>query len=287
MNFITTFFQSIYRSATNIRWLRDMRGKPNSAWTYFFSFMLFVVLVQMITLMITVPRDTENMWRRTQVRIPEFSATVEEGILHVSDLEQPYIVEGEEGGGRFRFVVDTGSDTAISEDDVFDSTLDAGILITAEHMSFYDAESGQVRTQSFPRDAHWRFNRNDLVTFGDHFVGKILPFLIPLAIFFVFLFWSAGKLVYLLMVSLLVWVAGMFGGKEWKFPEVYAMGLYAITLPTIVHVVLAWAGVRLPFVYTILLFALMLSAVLLDNKKKKTTPKSKPRTKRKTTEKKK
>jgi hypothetical protein len=275
----------MYRSCTDLAWLRAQRKNENKAWAYFFSFMLFIILIQMLALLVTVPRSARQMWHRVQGNIPHFSAMVEEGRLSIDGLEQPFIFESEENGERFRMVIDTQSDVGISEEEVFDNTLDTGILITEGHMAFYDAESGHMQTQAFPQDAHWQFDRDDFVTFGDRFVGNILPFLIPLAIFFVFLFWSAAKLIYLLFVSLLVWLAGMFGNRSWEFTEVYIVGLYAITLPTLVNLLLAWLAVPFPFLYTIILFALLL-AVLFGEEKKKTTPKPQKKQKKARTQKK-
>lgn len=268
MLFLKNFFTSIYKSGTDIRWLRDMRDKPNSAWTYFFSFMLFIVLIQMLALMVTVPRGAKRIWYGSQGHIPEFTAIVEDGRLRVEDLEQPFVVESEKDGEQFRLVIDTQSDVALSEDEVFDDTLDAGIFITADQISFYDAESGQTRSEAFPRNATWRFNRSDTIMFGNRFVGTILPFLIPLAILFVFLFWSAGKLAYLVFLSFLIWIAGMFAGREWRYSEVYTVGLYAITLPTVIAVIFAWMSITLPFVYTIILLVMMFVAIFGTQSKK-------------------
>jgi len=99
-----------------------------------------------------------------------------------------------------------------------------------------------------------------------------LPLLIPALIFFVFIFWSIGKLIYLLIISFIVWIVGMFGKREWGFAEVYTMGLYAITLPTLISVLLVSIVWPVPFLYTILLLIFMIGALFVGMDKKTVAP---------------
>ncbi|MFH1286990.1 MAG: DUF1189 family protein [Candidatus Magasanikbacteria bacterium] len=279
MNFLKDFFTSVSRSMYDIRWMKERRGDTNKAWTYFFMFMILLVAIQSVAVMWAVPRGVRMFWETARQQIPEFHAEVVAGELFLSGFEQPFILEEYDNGEIFSVYIDTLTDESISPEQVFEDRVDTGVLITKDKLTAVEYGGLRTRGFSFREIDDMTFSGGQIIEWVDHFIESILPYMIPLLMIVLFLVWSGGKLIYLILVAFIVWFIAIFGKKEWKFGEVYTTGLYALTGPTILMSLFMWTGLRAPMLYTGVLMLYLLLVVFKAEKevavsiKRKSIPK--------------
>jgi len=270
MNFLKNFFTAVSKSVWDVQWLREQRKAGGRAWSYFFIFMLVIVLLQTVTLLWALPKGANEFWTEAKSEIPEFQADyTPEGGLLVEGVEQPYIFEEEDDGQSMYLYIDTLTTTTLAAEDIFPENIDIGILVTAQKATIYQESESKYETVVFRdiSDESWDFTNEDVVEWGDKILAWIVWILAPIITLFMFIFWSIGKLVFLAWASLLAWLIARFGGKKWEYKDVYTVGLYAITLPTLVNLLLMAVGQRIKYIYVLLLVGLLVWVMYAGNEK--------------------
>ncbi|MFH1286134.1 MAG: DUF1189 family protein, partial [Candidatus Magasanikbacteria bacterium] len=210
MNFLKEFFSSAYKSLYDITWLKTRRENTNKAWTYFFMFMILVVVIQSVAVMWAIPRGARMFWDTAREQIPEFHAEVSSGQLSLSGFEQPFILEEYEDGEIFSVYIDTITDEPLSPEQVFEDRVDTGFLITKNKVTAVEYGGLQTRGFSFKEMDDVSFSGGQIIDWVDHFIESILPYMIPLLMIVLFLVWSGGKLIYLILVAFIVWFIAIF-----------------------------------------------------------------------------
>jgi len=226
--------------------------------------MLVIVLLQTAVFTWAIPREVNNFWHEARNNVPEFVAEFENERLLVEGLDQPYVLDDvEEDGESYFLYVDTLTTTTLAAEDLFPEDVDMGLLVTSKKVTVYQKSDSKYETVVFTDvfEEPWSLNNEDVVWWGDKIVTWIIWVVAPLITLFMFIFWSIGKLAYLAFAALIAWVIGRMGSKKWEYKEVYTVGLFAVTLPTLITLVLRSFGQPKPFVYTLVLVGLLVWAM--------------------------
>lgn len=266
------FLRQVVQSLYNLRWISLRRHESNSAWSYALLFLFLITIVQFSPLLWEVPRAVRSIGDIVESDVPEFRAELRNGILSVYDVEQPFVRTYTDGDTSIVIVVDTVTTTPQDIRSLLPDEEAIGVLITATSMTTYEGYRSQGRIQEWRTMPDGEITRADLLRFWEKISGFIGYFFVPILMAIIFLSWAVGKLTYLAFVSIVVYIIALIGGRAWKYHEVFTVGLFALTLPTIFQVVSYWAELPLPWVYTLLLGIYMIGAVLVSPKEKDTSP---------------
>ena len=257
------FFNSFVKSLYDLNWLRARRTETGRAFSYFFLLVFFVSGLSLAPMIVNVARgDTvREVMTVMNEKVPEFTATVKDGKLLITDLVQPYIVRDKD----FVIVVDTvASDTLHLENFLVDGAK-SGVLISKEKVEMLDARNGQARSQSFSEMGNWSINRTQVSQKLDKFLSKPMLALYVLVIFILaYIVRTVATLVLVLIVSALVLMAVKTAKRSWRFKEIFSVGLFAVTLAVFISTALTGMQVGLPFVSFIVFFTWLSATVFME-----------------------
>ncbi|MFZ5966907.1 MAG: DUF1189 domain-containing protein [Bacillota bacterium] len=167
--------------------------------------------------------------------IPDF--TFQNGELEVY-AEMPMILE--EGEGAI-VVIDTTGQTDESILDDYDS----GVFLS-KHKLVSKENSIQTKEFDFSQIKEFDFNKQD--------VERWIPFLkwmSVIAVIFILLGTIIGKLISTLFISLLGLIVNGIAKARLEYGNIYKIGIYAITLPTIIKTVMGLVSIQIPFFFVI------------------------------------
>lgn len=224
-----SFFNSLYNSLYNFKWLRQQRDNTSWAWSYFFLLTFFVTGLIVIPTAFKYFSDAPN-WKATVSReIPEFQAQMKNGQLAVTGLSQPYIKKYD----KAVIVVDTVSTTTISvQQFVSDGAL--GILATKDRIEVYNPQDKTTKTEVFAAGNDFQIDRNFILNWTDKILNNKTLTLFTLAFSVViFLYLFVGSLLNIFFISLVFYYFGKKRNLDYKFKQVFCVGLFAVTLPMI------------------------------------------------------
>lgn len=262
------FLRTFYHSLFDIDWLRGQRGSAKAAWGYASLFIIVIAIIQILPVVLfAVPRGLQDVETTVRNDVPDFTAQLKGGVLTVTNLSQPFTREQTSDDINFRVVVDTVSTSSLSVGQfIKDKNRDVVILVTRSALSLYDGNSGQTDVENFSNSPDSTFTKTDLIGVFD----KIKEFGVPLiqiiiALAFVVLTYVA-KLFYLLILTLLVYVVARIRKWPWSYKELLTVGLFAITLPTLIQSIGRWFAWPLSPLYT-LVFLFLMYAVMIGEKK--------------------
>ena len=142
----------------------------------------------------------------------------------------------------------------------------SGILVTRTGATFYEASQSQTRIQEWRDVPNGTFTRTDLIAIVGKVTGVMGYLIAPFIMLFMFVFWGIAKLIYLAIVSLLVKIIALIGKRTWSYGEIFTVGLFALTLPTLLKLLLHWVYLPIAGAYTLILGGYMIAAVFLDGK---------------------
>ena len=252
MRWLDCFYKSLY----NFSWLKSQRNNRRDAWKYFFLLMIILTLVAVVPVFVGLPKAIGEL--KTKAKdLPEFKATLNAGTLAVTDLKQPFVFKDDE---NFVIVIDTESAAAPSLNN-FLAEGQSGILFSKEKVELFDNASGQSKEQSLKGMPNFAMGKTELVNNVDKYTG--VKFLIIFDVVFLLVIFAVNfftKLIGLLIALLIVLLAVKIAGKEWKFDELFNVGLYAVTLPILLGFALNLIGFTIS-VYFLAVLAFLLALV--------------------------
>lgn len=256
------FLKAFYRSLFDTMWLREQRLFVGRAWSYAILMIAIVGALQILPVVMRLPEIFKGL-QTAVVAMPDFTAHIENDQLRVEGLPQPYRAAFGSGAGTIELVVDTVSSTTPSIATIVTSSANV-VLITARDLTFYDQESGSTQVQSFAgmsggAEDKATFSKADVVKLGDRLVQIGPSVLGALIVFFFAVALVVGKILYLLVIAAIVYWATRARRNGWTFGQVFTVGLFALTLPTLIATIEFWLSWPMPFLYT---FVLVLILVL-------------------------
>lgn len=225
-----SFFNSLYNSLYNFKWLRQQRDNTSWAWSYFFLLTFFVTGLTVIPSAFKYFSEAPNWKARIIQEVPEFQAQMKNGQLEVKNLPQPYIKKSDNSV----LVVDTVSTGTLSIGQFLNGENKLGILVVKDHIEVYNPEDKKIKSQAFVAGEDVQFDRALVLEWAEKILSNKMLSLFTLgfsAIIFVYL--VAGNLITIFFVSLLFYQVSKRRDGNYKFKQVFNIGLLAITLPLI------------------------------------------------------
>lgn len=270
MQFLTSLYQSIY----HFSWLGVQKDNKGKAFSYSLFFLFLLVLLQFLPLMWGIPRQISALGHEFRNNLPDFEATVGNGALTVANLPQPYVKDLNIDGMVFRVAVDTVATTTPTIEEYKNGT-DTVVLLTREGYASYDKTADRTESQSWSIFATTStVTRSQVVSIIDKVSGTIGYFIAPLFIVGAYLVTVVGKLAYLAFISLVVWGISMIAKRAWTYGQVYTVGLYALTLPSLLQLLMFATGAFIPFLYTVVLVGYLIAAIWQEPRVPMTVPPS-------------
>lgn len=262
MFYIKAFLKSLY----NFKWIGQQKKDYRKATNYFIFFILFLsFFYSAFTTFVFVPK-IQNQVKNYLEQFPDFELQVENKKIVVSGLEQPFqkIIKQESNEVELFIFVDTiNSSSDYLSFSVSTSTQDR-IIITSSSFAFYGSK-GESTVESVEKFSDFIVNKNKIISFFDN--TKII-FIFSLILFFVF--FTFIKLINLGLVSLIVYIVCKRKNVELKFKNIFTVGLFALTGPSLFVAFMSIFGVGMVFLYSFLLF-LNLFFIFDDNKEEEKT----------------
>lgn len=263
------FFNSFAKSLYDLNWLRARRSELGKAFSYFFLLIFLYTGLTLAPAFVNFMRgDTvKEIKMALEQKVPDFTATVKNGELAITNLKQPYTWIDVEGQDRLMIVVDTVSTGTLRIEDYLQTHTKAmsGVLITKDRAEMFDIDKGQSRTQLFRDFPDFSFDRTQLIGWVNKFLSK--PMLFAYFLFFfamMYVVLGVWKLIFTLIISVIVMLIAKIAKKKWLFKEIYAVGLFAGTLAMVISAVLQGFDLVIPFIGTIAFLVWLGAAVLLD-----------------------
>jgi hypothetical protein len=223
-----------------------------------------------------LPKGIKEIRTVIDNKIPDsFVAEVKNGTLHIQGIEQPFYYNATADDSfkelsatsslknAFLMVIDTVNPTSsLSLNSLLDKNSASGVLVTQSQVEIYDAKTNRTQIQYIKDIPDGALTKNDIKQFAD----KLTNPLIAVILIFIFIAFYIGtiisKLVSILIVSVIALIVSSISGKTWKFGELFTVGLFAITLPSVLNSIATLVGVHIPYLFTLILLAFMLALVL-------------------------
>jgi hypothetical protein len=276
------FFKAFYNSIFDFRWLSAQRGTAKNGLAYFF------ILIFVITLGIGSFASWQaiKFYRIIKVefqnKIPDFQADFKGGKLKVTKLEQPYNFEyitpekKNFDAVRFFIHIDTVSTSTVAGVERLNSFIknktDIVALLTGEEIIFYDGnKGGQITINNFSEVPDTSFDKEKIKGFLDK-AGQYMPLVIFGIFIIAYISQAASKILFLAFWSLILLAVSKIAKKDWKYKELFSVGLFAITLPAIFSLFYFILGWYLPFAYILLYLIIMILVIFKAASKKEETP---------------
>jgi hypothetical protein len=253
MNIFKQFVKSIY----DINWLRERRNNKKEAIGYFFFLSFVISLIFGTWLSISMLNGWQTAKTSFRNDFPYFKAEMKSGQLFVSELEQPFFKETD----SVKLIVDTATSSNKNISDFIAAKEEKlVVLITAKDFSYFNPSQSKIETTLFKDAPNFLTNKDEIVNKADG-----AKWIIALVVFLIFVFcyiiFSIANIIFLLFWSLIVWVTARTTKKDWKYSDVLAVGVFALTTSALVDILLNLAGFKLPFLSVLVFLAFMLSII--------------------------
>lgn len=253
-----SFFSAFYKSLYDAEWLKAARLASGPAWRYFCLLVLVFSLVAIVPIGLEFRDFVHGLNRSFVTSAPDFQANLKGGKLTIERLEQPFVYRSAD----LIVIVDTVSTSSLAVEQFVTSTNVSTLLLTANRAELRDSRTGEGKVQTWSNLPDYSFSKNDVVAMIASLagpwstVGAILAIFIGLYVGFFIM-----KLYDILLVTLLVSVFARLSGRAMKFSELFTIGLYAGTLPSILGMIAILTGVGFSYLQFLALLAFMLAMV--------------------------
>ncbi|GKX28137.1 hypothetical protein SH1V18_06170 [Vallitalea longa] len=175
--------------------------------------------------------------------------TVSNGILDI-DMDKPLIVSQD---NEFIFIVDMTSEYDLN--DLVGYSI--GYLVTPERIIISQAGSPPMPLE-FKALSDFNINKESVLDMIQKFRGIVVGIIIFITI--------AGTILFNLFASLLLSVMGTISNSilnaNLSYSELYKIGIYALTLPAIIILILNCFGIGIAFAWKILIY-LVISTIII------------------------
>lgn len=268
------FFSAFYKSLFNVTWLKDQRTRAGRAWGYFFLLIGVISIFYSVPIIITLPSALREVTRTVEKNIPDnFKAEVKSGELAVSGFVQPLTIRGQDKG-NFIAVIDTVATSTKPLASFLRAEDQGGVLVARDRIELYNPPRSQI---VYMKDiADTTVTKADLVRVTRWLSGSgalvIISILLIITVLIVVIIW---KLWVVFLAVLIATIVSAVFHRGWKFGELFVMGLYAITLPSVISFILFALGIWIAWIHFIIMLAFMLAIVLMKTVSASSMPSSK------------
>ncbi len=255
-------FQNLYHSLYDFKWLSQRRSDGKSgAVNFFIATFLFSVIAGVFLCLNII-----GLWNDAKVffndQVPYFKADLKDGILLVSEIEQPFTREVD----GFKIVVDTRSSSTVKVTDLTSDQDKIVVLVTNEEVSAYNSEQNKIETRLFKDMSNGSVDKNEILSSLNNFHSVIFVFVF-LFMVFLFIAFSLANAFFLFFWSFIVWVVSAFAKKDWKYLEIVSAGSFAIVLPIFIRTISTITAFKPPFLPSLIFLVYMLFIVFAASHK--------------------
>lgn len=233
------FFKNIAKSIYSPKFYSEILKKSFSqSLGYFTLLILLLTAINSITLvgplLMEVPVKLENFIQETINCFPrDLEIKINNGIVSTNKTEPYFISSCEPTGKNINlFVVDTKTPFSIEKF----AEYKVAAWVTKDAV-FYTQNSNETRSYSLRQVTSYQLNQNTLRSYTNiinpwlKFVGPVLMIAALFGIYIAYLF----RLIYLAIVSLIIWLLSKAVKKNFTYAASYSVSLHAITLGLIVE----------------------------------------------------
>lgn len=258
------FLMSVYRSLANLAWLKEQKLATRAAWKYFFVLMAAVTVLTAFPFVVGFPGAARELRDKVATSLPDFQATLKQGALTVEGLSQPFIYQDKDS--NFVFVVDTISTSSVALANYLSRSTSSGVLLGKDGIEMVDGNRGESKSQSWKSVPDFTITKAELASKIASLSGTgSLVLLVFGAVVIFFISSVLGHLWTILLVSLIVGLVSSLMKRGWKFAELFTVGLFATTLPSLIAIVFSFLGTGLGYVHFLALVAFMLAIVITND----------------------
>ncbi|MCX6779761.1 MAG: DUF1189 family protein [Candidatus Magasanikbacteria bacterium] len=257
-----SFFNSLYNSLYNFKWLRQQKDNTRWAWGYFFLLTFLLAGLIVIPTSIKYFSDAPIWKAKLSQELPDFQAHMSNGQLQVTGVAQPYIKKYENAV----IVVDTVSTSTLQVKQFVDNDSVVGILVTRDRAEIYNPQDKTVKSQVFAAGTDFDANRAMVLGWADTLLSRRMLSLFTLGFsIIILLYLVVGNLINIFFISLVLYQWGKKHTFTYTFKEVFTVGLFAITGPLILDQMV----VGIPFMSLLwsVLFAVIMYYALFKKEK--------------------
>ena len=257
MYYIKAFLNSFY----NFSWLRLQANNGKKSANYIVLFILVLSFGTSAFLSYTAPKKIIELRDDVLSQIPDFSATMEDNHLSINNLEQPYIFEGDDIIMR---IDTTASSTNFNFDEFVNGSKKDTLYFTSTTMYSYDGASGYKNINVYHDIPNKTFDKPFVMSYTDGFLHNTKLFF-GAFLLMSFVGFSVFKLLNLLLITLLVFLINKNSQSDkLTFGQIYTMGLFALTGPSVIVAILRVFNSGITFLYSILLVVILV--IVTSNK---------------------
>lgn len=258
---IKKFFVEIFRSSYDMEFYRGVRQRPfGMALKYLAGLVLVFALFQSAAAATAGSRALTGLREHLEKNIPASSAvTITDGKLSAN-----FPTPADLGTDDAPVIVDPSIEGTVL---TADAPKNFAVLVGRDAL-FYRGSEREWRSTSFVGITGVKLTREDVLSGISSYgwLGIALVALLVLLIFFSAAY--AARLIFVAITSTVARFAGrMFGAQHLSYKQWFAVGCHAVTLPSIIVLVMRSGGLYIPFSFTII-YALFLLAVLVDERQR-------------------
>lgn len=242
MNFLKTIQNSIYSPQFYSQVLKKSFKQGIS---YFLLLILLLTTIRLITLIPTFMFEAPRAIRDFAASIincypKELEISITNGKIS-TNAQEPYIIPPCEGlyntldNTKDVLVIDTKNPFSLAKFEEYKT-----VVWITETSVVYKKNDFETRSYSFSQIKDFKLNEKLLNSLYDQFspyLKFVGPLLLLLALIGIILSYNF-RLVYLLFIALIVWLASKILKKELSYKQSYIAGLYAITLGLLVELII-------------------------------------------------
>lgn len=269
MFYLRAFLNSIY----NFDWLCKRSGDFGKAGKYFILLLLTISLAYAGFFSWKVPKVVNEVRTIMSEKIPDFRATMKDHMMIIDGPAQPYeYVFDFEGEDPFKLVVDTLPTKGVKDASMYlDKEKESGLVILEDRFFFnmlQGAEKNGVRYQEmdYSEVEDFVFTKTELMEKVAFWSKRLPAYAFVSVLAFTFLAMGIFKMIHLALVSLVVWLVSRFGDKKLNYKEIFVIGLFALTLPSVLSVAFSFIGRPIPFLYSLMLTIILFWTIFSANK---------------------
>ena len=247
----------------NVTWLKEQRLFPGKAWSYYFIFTLVVAVLTVVPIAVRLPGVLKTAQSAITTKVPDFSATFKGGTLSITNLPQPYMYTF---SGNMQLVVDTVSTNTLHVRDYLKGTEASGLLVTRDGMELYDAAQGDGRTQTWSNVSDTTLTKESFVTVLTKMARWPIMVLISFGLVVgAYIGLAISRLISLFVAVVIAVLIGALLRRSWKVKELFTLGLYAVTLPSLIALVVDYIN-PVGSLFFLALLAFLIALVLTKEK---------------------
>lgn len=280
MGKIKVFFKTFWKSISSPSYYKELISTDFSfTLKYLFSLLFLISLVggiifsaRVIYYLPEIPDFIAQV--KSTIKIfypPELVVIITDGKVE-TNVNEPYFIDfpvGFGGAEEHFMAIDTKSDFESFE------KYNTAVLITRDTIYYLDDPGYKV--VPINQQTNYTFNKDVY----DQFINRILPYLDHLStaayvlIISSLLIWPflgagfalAGRMIYLLFASVILWIIAKVARKDLTYGKVFQLSMHALSLPIILFTILGFFEVYISFIYTGILTVFMLIVISKFEKK--------------------